>query len=603
MTSPDLFLPSGPTGIASSLLSGRPVSDGEPVNAAVTNRLPRVNSGNMAYLHELLKRLHNRSGEFLYDVPIADDVVPGDFVYLDGAARVFAKGLSKTVLRDGVFIESESAQVWGVVVRVGNKEADLCTSGLCVFRTETAAYADYPDAGARYLSDRIPGEPTPKRHGPEKCLGYLIGVKASGEVQFFVRPHLTVDQRVHRHRSIELANVPAGSCDREVPGMILQVRPDLAGWMPADHAVFAGKVLPGALCGYNPAFLYKGWPLRYASNAGLRWQRHVTETDDPLLASVPPEFYAIDDTTIWWLSDVYLPWNSRTGYTDGRPLDIPDSAYGTRMWLDYIDLGLSDSLVASLRTAPGSGLRLEKYPFGGPAIHGDLLLDFELAFRRREVGDVSGYAVKGIDKFDLTCGPVVSGLKIDSSRLQVIHSDHCEKGYHFGRLVLGDPSGKIGRELPFEAVHLQGVEESVEREAIGLAFPTARESSFLARIVVPCDRNFDRFDVTLQFGILVTRSGNIAADALKLSYRVIAAPPGNNTITQAFPQSGLNELACDFSVRNSQYSQGYYTAESARFTVTPGDVLLVKMARTPPDNFNDRIILLRKSAILWIADS
>jgi len=598
----EIFLPSGPAGIASSLLTGHPVLDGEPVSAAVTNRLPQTNTGNTAYLHELVKRVYNTSGEFLYDVPVAEDVVPGDFVYYDGSARVFAKGVSRSLLRNGRFLESESSMVWGVVVRIAHQEADLCTSGLCTFQTESAAYLEYPQAGVRFLSDKAPGEPTLYRNWPDKCLGHLVGVKSDGEVQFFVRLALAFDQRLHQHESFELVNGPAGTSDHNTPGQILQVRTDLPGWIPASHPLFAGKVPPGAIYGYNPVALTTGgrWPLRYAACAGLRWQRHVTETDDPLLASVPPEFYLIDDTTIWWLSDVYLPWKNRASYVDGEPLEADQSAYGTRLWLDYIDsgYGLSDSLVSSLRTVPGSGLRLQKYPFGGPAVQGDLLLDFELAFRCLEETDWSPYAVKRIEQSDLAYGPVVSGLKIDSGRLQVVHSEHCEKGYHFGRLVLGDPSGMIGQELPFEAVHLQGVEEAVEREAIGLAFPANRESSFLARIIVPQNRNFDRFDLSLLFGILVTRSGNIAPGTLKLSYRTIAAPPHSNTIAQAFPQSGLDEIACDFSVQNSQFSQGYYSCESAKIRTTPGDVLLVKVTRTPPDNFSGPIILLRKSALL-----
>ncbi len=126
----------------------------------------------------------------------------------------------------------------------------------------------------------------------------------------------------------------------------------------------------------------------------------------------------------------------------------------------------------------------------------------------------------------------------------------------------------------------------------------SRASSFLARIAVPLDSEFDRFDLSLFFGILVTRSGNVAVDLLKLSYRIIEQPGTVNTITQAFPQNTLEQIPCDFSVTNSQYSSGYYTAESGKIRVKPGDLLLLKVERTPPDNFGDRIILLRKSAVL-----
>ena len=188
----------------------------------------------------------------------------------------------------------------------------------------------------------------------------------------------------------------------------------------------------------------------------------------------------------------------------------------------------------------------------------------------------------------------------NSGSLRILHSDRNVDGVHSGLLILGDPTGKTGQELPLEAIHLQGVEEAVERESIGLAFPASRHSSLLARVTVPYDESFDQFLLTFFFGILVTRSGNIASDILKLSYRIIESPHENNMITQAFPQNSLQQLACDFQVRNTQYSTGYYTAESSPFPVTPGDLVCLKIERTPPDNFSDRIILLRKTAMIGL---
>ena len=603
----DIFLNSTPAGFSSSLLKSRPVVDGEPVNAATTNRVPVVNQGNIAYLHDLLQLAGDRSGAFLWGVPIAGDVVAGDFVYYDPVRRVFDKALAKFVVQDGRQAESESSVVWGVVTRVDHNEADICTDGLCKFRSELPCYTAEPEPGVRYLSDRIPGEPTTIQSAPEKCLGYLIGVKATGEVQFFVRPSLSLPLS-HQHQIVELIAAPAGSWTSTNPTAgITSVRPDKPGWIPATHPVFAGKVPSGAVYGYNPAFLTQHcqWPLRFAENAGLRWQRHNTETDDPLAASVPQEFYNIDETTIWWRTNTtqHLPWNILQSYTGDEAMGSIVPPYRFRMWLDFIKTGygLSDSVVSSLRAEEESGLTITQHPFDGPAVRGDLKLGFHFRFRTVEEHDPRGLAVKGINKFDLSLGPVVSGIKLDSSLMRILKSDVSEENFHSGQIVLGDPTGQTGQELPFEAIHLNGVEEAVEREAIGLAFPNTRESSLIARIIVPHSRNFSAFRMSLFFGVLVTRSGNISQNALRLGYRVIANPQDKNTITQAFPVTGLSELPCDFSVQNSRYSTGYYTAESDLFDVSPGDVVLVKIERKPPDNFNDRIILLRKAAILHLA--
>ena len=605
----DIFLNSTPAGLASSLLKSRPVVDGELVNAATANRVPVVNQGNIAYLHDLLQSACDLSGAFLWGVPIAGDVVVGDFVYYDPVRRVFDKALAKFIVQGGRQTESESSATWGVVMRVEHNEADICTDGLCKFQSELPCYVSEPEPGVRYLSDRIPGEPTIIRSAPEKCLGYLIGVKATGEVQFFVRASLSLPLS-HQHQVVELIATPAGTWTSTNPSAgITSVRLDKPGWIPATHPIFAGKVPSSAVYGYNPAFLTEHcqWPLRFADNAGLRWQRQNTETDDPLAASVPQDFYTIDDTTIWWLrsATIFSPWNTRRSYADGEPVNATSSptSYEFKMWLDFINsgYGLSDTVVSSLRAEEGSGLTIGQHPFGGPAVHGDLKLGFDFRFRTVSESDTRGLAVKGINKFDLTFGPVVSGIKLDSSLMRILKSEHSEENFHYGQIVIGDPTGQIGQELPFEAIHLNGVEEAVEREAIGLAFPNTRESSLIARIIVPHSMNFSVFWMSLFFGVLVTRSGNISQNALRLSYRVITNPQDKNTITQAFPVIGLTELPCDFSVQNSRYSTGYYTAESDLFPVSPGDVVLVKIERKPPDNFNDRMILLRKAAILHLA--
>jgi hypothetical protein len=488
-------------------------------------------------------------------------------------------------------------------------EADICIDGLSMFRTTVSAYAAEPEPGIRYLSDIDPGGLIPARVQPMKCLGYLVGVKATGDVQFFVRQSL-ISSLPHQHRIVELVAAPAGTWTHtNPPAGITSVRLDKPGWIPATHPVFAGKMPSGAVYGYNPAFLTEhcDWPLHFADNAGLRWQRRNAETDDPLAAAVPGDFYRIDDTTIWWMrsATVFSPWSTKHSYLDGEPVNAASTAtgYDFRMWLDFVNSGhgLTDTVVSSLRAEKESGLTVTQHPLGGPAAHGDLKLGFDLQFQTNKQWDWRGMAVKDIDKRTMKCGPVVSGIMVDSSVLQIVQSEFSGDNYHCGRIILGDPTGQIGQELPFEAIHLIGVEEALEREAVGLAFTHTRASSLYARIVVPHSNNFSAFRMSLFFGVLVTRSGNIHANTLKLSHRVIANPQNKNQITQAFPIITLNELPCDFSVQNNQFSVGYYTAESDTFDVAPGDVVFVKIERNPPDNFNDRIILLRKAAILHLA--
>jgi hypothetical protein len=597
----DLFLNTFPTGIASSLLTGRPVSDGEQINAEITNRLPKTNAVNAAYLHSLLKQGYNQAGEYLWGMPIADDVIIGDFVYYETVTKRFEKALAAYVSTAGVTDEADASAVWGVVTNIKNNLADICIDGLCTFKPTSGVYADQPAPGIRFLSGRRRGEPEIEEQFPFRCLGCLVGVKQTGEVQFFVRPYLVNDPRIHQHRAYELAPALAGAWSPEQPEQISPIDLTAPGWLPASHSIFEGKAPEGAVYGYNPNFLQGcGFPLRQVSHAGLRWQRGAALADDPWQAFVPPEFYRIDDTTIWWFSSGYRPWDTATQYADGVAEEIDDQ-YRFRIWLDVVKIGygLNEMFVSSLRARTGSGLIIRQYPSGGAATTGDLLLDYELQFEEQPQPEAAGYAVREIKGHNVFLTPNVAGLRLDSTGLRVLHSDYNSNGYHFGNIVIGDPTGYAGRELPFEAIHLNAVEEAVEREAIGLAFPEDRTSSFLARIAVPTDTALPNMALSLFFGILLTQTGTAADNIFKLSYRIIrAAEP--NTVTDAFPEPNLLPIACNFGTHNTDFLNGYYTAASEQFSVRPGDLVFVKMERTPPDNFNNRIILLRKSALIHI---
>jgi len=80
------FLQSVPWGVPSSLLSSRPVADGEPVNAAVTNRLPGTNATNLSYIHSLIQSFNDLSGQYLWRMPMASDVT--DILFKDDGDMV-----------------------------------------------------------------------------------------------------------------------------------------------------------------------------------------------------------------------------------------------------------------------------------------------------------------------------------------------------------------------------------------------------------------------------------------------------------------------------------------------------------------------------------
>ena len=236
------FLQSVPLSIPAVLPPSRPISDGEPINAAVTNRLPVNTAGNMAIIHDLIKRFRDLSGEYLWQMPIAADVTVGDFVYFDPHAHAFKKGLARFTVDGEQVYESDTSLVWGVVINIRDDKADICTNGLCGFRPTSDAYSRLCTPGIRFLSNTEYGRLSDEAKCPCKCVGFLVGMKPSGEVQFFVRPYLSVDTRVHQHRLYSLVTAP--SDDLTIPG-----------WLSAGHHVFNGTAPTGAVYAYNPHFL------------------------------------------------------------------------------------------------------------------------------------------------------------------------------------------------------------------------------------------------------------------------------------------------------------------------------------------------------------
>jgi hypothetical protein len=156
----------------------------------------------------------------------------------------------------------------------------------------------------------------------------------------------------------------------------------------------------------------------------------------------------------------------------------------------------------------------------------------------------------------------------------------------------------IGAEVPIEATHLNGVEEVLVTDAVGLAFNHERPSSLLTQLLVPYDTLFTTTALSVRLGLLTTRPGNIRADILRLSYRMIKNPAALNTVIPAFPSPEMFPLACNCSLTNSDTAHGYFVVESAKVPVSPGDLFIVKIERRPPDGFLDRLVLLRKSGLL-----
>jgi hypothetical protein len=552
----------------------------------------------------------------LYNQYVADDVQIGDFVFYNFEDRLFQKGLARFIQVDGKFLESQTTAVWGVVTAILSADsngvivsrATICTDGLCSFIPQSSEYPQLEIPGTIYLSNTIAGLPTTILRYPYKCLGSIIGIKDSGEVQLFLRAGLHADARIHEHQSYSLGNVPAGDWNPLDPSIITNVNIELPGWLPADHEIFddATDKPESAAFAYNPKFLEScNYPPQSLEASGLRWQRKSAASDDPVIAAVPSELYKLGNTTIWWKLDKlpYLPWDSTIQYIDGIPQAEAPHPFRQRLWYESMShgYGLEAASVSSLRAAQGSGLSIRQFPTGGEATTGDLEIDYKLGFEENANVEFDHLGIRRIENSKISYGFNVAGLRISSKRLQMTSYDYLQDGYYCGKLTLTDSTGTIGQELPFEAVHLNGVEEAVERDTVGLAFPNTRVSSLLARISVPFDAAFPTFDMSLVFGILLPQSGSVPNNTFTVQYKRIPNPQASgktvyNIPTPAFQLfPNMENLTCNFACQASTAS--YYLVESPKFSVNQGDIVMVRIERVDR-SYASRIIFLRKLAKL-----
>jgi len=257
--------------------------------------------------------------------------------------------------------------------------------------------------------------------------------------------------------------------------------------------------------------------------------------------------------------------------------------------------------VTSLHVQPESGLILTQYPGRViPANRGDLLLDYQFTIKEVKENESQSWSMNHVKDSVAYLRPAVSSIRSTSAKYRVTGETQLTNGGYAGNIILGDPSDVLGVDLAFEAIHLQGVEETLEREAIGLSFPVGRSSTMISRILMPSNMDIDEFDLQLHFGILASKSGTIPQDILSVSYRIIEPPSQDNQIVPAFSSNTLDSVACNFGVTVGSLSS-YYTVTSDKILgIKAGSLVFVKMTRAAQDAYPDRIILLKKTGRLSI---
>lgn len=569
------------------------IKTGDPVSPGSVNSPLAQVQRNAAYLKELIEAAALGSTIYAREVTVEADAQVGMPVYYNSQSQRFERALAQTDVANGILVTAASADVWGIVATKHNSTlADLLLYGYAELDI-SAAVSGTVAAGTYYLSGSALGYLTQQR--PSVTVPVL---KSDGNGNVLVNPRFVDFLDSHRHYRFELTCLPAGTAVlADGRWTITDADSTQTGWLPADDASFNGHAPVGAVFGYNiaaEAALQAAWPPLPASHVYLEWDRGTSA--DIGFQGVPLGTTGqcrIDRYGIWWLSDCEtdVPWPSdwatvseSTSVSAGYVECPRNTEMGLILWFTKLNFFTDATVVTSLASLDE---RLKIYCAGTTTEGsvGDLEIDLDLDLTLG-VDTSTGYlAVKTLNGDKLDRGPIASGVYATTANVILTSEFQTTDGdgntvYH-GAIALGVLSAAT-QELGATLVRLDGAtEETVPVLYVGL--PADRETSFIVMFEVPADAPTEGLALAYRARILGRTAGTLPL--LTVEYMVVARPTAG-LVTPITVTEDYNPVTID-TVAVLDASNEAVEATATAFSVVPGDLVYIRVTRTPGAEYGD----------------
>jgi hypothetical protein len=573
------------------------VNPGEAVAAGIVGRVDEQLHGNIEYLRELLNAVQAGQALRFRDVPFSPSVRVGSPVYWDSTQERFDLArLDTEVGSDGLLTLAESGRPWGVAASVHPiGVGDVVLLGAVKIDLRDVVEGGV-GPGVHYLSSVFPGKLT--RVKPALAVPVLIH---DGRDTAFVHPQWRDVLGDHEHQTVELVCRPAGSTIPPVepdPHVVDSPNPDLPGWLPANHAVFAGKAPVGAKFGYNMNAhprLKALWPPVPVQAVDLIWSRpDVVEGG----VSVPRSLYVADSNGLWWMSDCWgdAPWpvDFDSNYADNWDcVEPPEGCPRTpcmRMTAHFLRLriGAGVGLVESL-TAVGAGLRVfcETDP-NRVQKTGRLAIQLNLGLDDDEDGREGHVVFKAFQNNRFLKGPVVESIEAGGDAV-LLTSTHPRGGLHQGKVTIHVDADATLRSLEVQLVKLENTSQEYPFGVPAVGFLPGRDASMVGKINIPPVGLPSQAGIVLRFLI----GGSLAGTTpnLTLAYRRLPRPSVSEEIPINQPLFVVS-TATGWSPERAIASPAYYEVESPPLPVDPGDVFLFSLTRDDADLYTGIVYLI-----------
>jgi len=605
------------------------INPGEPVRAGVAGRPDRTLEARTDYLKDRLDAAELGRALFDAGATVAEDVLPGHPVFWNYVTQRYEKALA-AVAADAAtqaLVVQPSSDCVGLCYRKRSaNQADIVLRGVVALAEITNAIGPTVTPGRYYLSGTEPGKLVQQRPATSVYVCYVQGPRdnCSDVPSIVVMPHVKDFVDDHTHYRFDLVCQPAGTNtlvteDGESVHTITNPDPTLPGWLPADHESFNGRAPTGAKFGYNlpeHLALSRVWPPLPLQAVTLLWDKgadYVGATEIP----VGTNGLAICDTNgIWWMSNCEgdVPWpvdfTADPEEAEEPPPPCP-RAEAMRLAVVFVRMlvGNDRNMVTSLAPQDASPIRVLNCD-ELPATTGDLKLNLELQTAAGEA--LGGQAVKAIvNDHQLKFGWMAEGIVVHEQEQVTVTSTRTreltavEKDFlvlpvedtvlaHQGLVNLTFDNPFVSRELAPQIIRLSDTVERLYNDIPYLGFPPTQASLLRLRFNVP-DQYLGN-DVAMKISVRLFGQGAVGQTlpALYMTYRRIPRP--SNAGTQLAGSSDTN-LVFDSTATINPYV--LIERESAAFSVTAGDTVLVTIGRTAGDAYPAEIGVLRVSGVLF----
>lgn len=576
----------------------RQIRDGDLVAAATINPPLSDLSANDRYLLDLINALASSSAVYRRNATLDEAVTAGEAVFFNALNNRFEQGLAAASIVDGVARTADSARLWGVCAnKKSSTRGDILLQGYAELDI-SAAVSGAVTAGLYFLSASNPGGLVLQ----EPPIGVPV-LHSDGVGGVFVNGSFSDLFAAHQHYRFELVCEPCGTPVTDAGHVTIDAADDsLAGWLPADHAVFDGQAPVGAMFGYNLSAteLATSWPPLPLSGAVLEWFNGVGISLPDLEGLA-----VIDAAGIWWMTDCedWLPWPADFIFEGTTPTFDPLTCppvppMALRLWYARPKFQTSGTVVTSLRAKAGSVLTVRCLNDGNAdQSTGDLEINADLTLLLDTATDTAGHIVlKGLVDGKFTRGPVVSGMKTAGGSLLLSSADGADvDGYHVGNVLLTALQSPLGLELDVQSIRLFGATEENYLGTLGLGFPVDRQTSYLGEVHVPYALDVATISLGLRFWLLARGAGTLPP--LTLTVQVLTRPdPVDDPVALVETWAPVVLELPVSALAEDQYVE----VTSADIETSPGAVLLFSLERddSAGDGFPGEVHVIRQSAVI-----